>query len=52
MLSMLTNAYPELDPTERLLAAKTFDEALVGIGVPHRAPTHAPEAVHLAACDS
>lgn len=45
LLGLLTTAYPDLDPTERMVAAKVFDDLLVAIGVPHRAAVFFPDEV-------
>jgi hypothetical protein len=45
LLSMLTVAYPDMDPTERLLAAKAFRDLLDAVGVPDRAAAFLPDDV-------
>lgn len=42
---MLFRAYPDLRPEERLYAVKAFDEVLVALGLPNRAPVFIPEDV-------
>lgn len=45
LLGLVTTAYPDLDPTERMVAAKVLDDLLVAIGVPHRAAVFFPDEV-------
>ena len=45
LLSMLTTAYPDMIPTERLLAAKALRDLLDAIGVPDRAASFLPDDV-------
>jgi hypothetical protein len=52
LVSMLTSAYPELSPVERVKAMTVFTELLVAIGVPDRAVYHYPEEVLRAYQDS
>ena len=48
-MSMVDVAYPDLDPTERLIASKTLTELLAAIGLPDRAALFFPEDVVRAA---
>lgn len=45
LLGLVTCAYTDLAPEERLAAAKVFTEILVGLGVPDRAAAFFPEEV-------
>ena len=48
-MSMIDVAYPDLDPTERLIASKTLTGLLAAIGLPDRAALFFPEDVVRAA---
>jgi hypothetical protein len=43
--SLVTIAYPDLDPAERIGLAKVFNDLLVGLGVPNRAASFFPDDV-------
>lgn len=45
LLAMLTTAYPDLDPTERMVTAKVLTDLLDAIGVPDRAAMFYPDNV-------
>ena len=45
LLNMLTTAYPELEPEEKILCAKIFTELLVALGLPNRAAAYFPDDV-------
>jgi hypothetical protein len=45
LLSMITSAYPSLDNDEILLAASTFDDILLSLGVPERVAYYIPNEV-------
>lgn len=45
LLSLLLVAYPDIDPTERIVTAKILTDLLTGIGVPNRAASFYPEDV-------
>jgi hypothetical protein len=45
LVTMLTSAYPELNPVERVKAMTVFTELLVAIGVPERAVYCYPDEV-------
>ena len=45
LLNNLTTAYPDLNPFERMMAAKVFDDLLSGIGVPDRVAQYLPDDV-------
>lgn len=45
LLRMLLTAYPELEPVERMAAAKVFSDLLVALGLPERASSFLPESV-------
>ena len=45
LLSMLTSAYPDLDNDEVMLAASTFDDVLLSLGVPERVAYYIPNEV-------
>jgi len=45
LVGMLCVAYPDLDPTERLLLTKRFDDLLVALGLPDRGSSHLPDDV-------
>ena len=45
LLNMLTTAYPELEPEEKILSAKIFTELLVALGLPNRAAAYFPDDV-------
>lgn len=44
-LDMILVSYPDLDPYERIFAAKTLNDLLLAIGVPTRAASFYPEFV-------
>ena len=45
LLGMILTGYPDLSGEERLVAARTLTDLLVGLGVPDRAASHLPDAV-------
>lgn len=45
LLALMTSAYPDLDPSERLVAAKVLRDLLDAIGVPDRAASFIPDDV-------
>ena len=45
LLSIVTSAYPDLDDSEIMLAASTFDEILLSLGVPERVAYYIPNEV-------
>lgn len=45
LLAMISSAYPDLAPLERVQTAKVIDDLLRAIGVPGRAAAHFPEEV-------
>lgn len=45
LLGLLTTAYPDLLPEEKLVAGTVFTELLLGLGVPQRAASFFPEEV-------
>lgn len=45
LMSMLTTAYPDLEPVERVVSSKVFTDLLVAIGVPERAAAYFPDDV-------
>jgi hypothetical protein len=45
LLSLITTAYPDLEPTERLFVVQTIDELLLALGVPERAASFIPDTV-------
>lgn len=45
LLGLLTAAYPDLHPEERLVAGTVLTEILLGLGVPERAAAFFPEEV-------
>jgi len=45
LLTMLTTAYPDLSPTERMVTAKVLSDLLDAIGVPDRAAAFFPDDV-------
>jgi hypothetical protein len=51
LLSMLTTAYPDLSPTERIVTAKVLADLLDAIGVPDRAAVFFPDDVVRAALE-
>jgi hypothetical protein len=44
-VSMLTVAYPSIDPLEQMMASKVFSDLLSSIGVPRRAAFYTPDDV-------
>lgn len=44
-MDMILISYPDLDPIERIIASKAFNEMLVALGVPTRAAAFYPDAV-------
>jgi hypothetical protein len=45
LLGMLLTAYPNLEPTERLVTATVLDDMLAALGVPMRAASAYPDTV-------
>lgn len=45
LLALVTVAYPDLDPAERLIASKTMTDLLAAIGLPERAASFFPDDV-------
>lgn len=45
LLSLVVSAYPEMDPSERVIAAKCFRDLLDSLGVPDRAAAFLPDDV-------
>lgn len=45
LMNLLISAYPDLDPVERMLIAKVFNDLLVALGLPDRAASFFPEDV-------
>ena len=51
LLSMITTAYPDLTPTERIVTAKILTDLLDALGAPDRAASFFPDDVIRAALD-
>ena len=45
LVGMLTTAYPDLRPEERMVATRVMHDMLAGLGVPDRAASHFPDSV-------
>lgn len=52
LLALITTAYPDLEPIERLVTTKVLSDLLIAIGVPGRAAAFFPDDVVRAYLDS